>query len=193
MNYVRKFVPTCVLALTILSTAALADWSVDSEQSTVFFISTKNLNVSEVHSFKHIEGQLTSDGKFTAEITLSSVETGIDIRNQRMRDMLFNVSSFPKATISASLPKAMMELSKGESMHTELPATLSLMGIEKALNLDVIVNKNSNGHFVVSSGKPLLLSAADVGLKDGVEALQKIAGLSSIGLSVPITFNLVLN
>jgi polyisoprenoid-binding protein YceI len=190
---VRKILPNCVVALTLLSTAALADWKVDSEQSKVFFISTKNLNISEVHSFNRIDGQLSSDGQFSADISLSSVETGIDIRNQRMRDMLFKVDLFPKANISATLPKAIMGLAKGESMHTELPATLTLMGASKALNLDLIVSKTNDGKYMVSSAKPVLLGASELGLQEGVEALQKIAGLTSIGLTVPVTFNLVLN
>lgn len=193
MSNVRKILPNCLVALTLLSTAALADWKVDSEQSKVFFISTKNLNISEVHSFNRIDGQLSSDGQFSADISLSSVETGIDIRNQRMRDMLFKVDLFPKANISATLPKAIMGLAKGESMHTELPATLTLMGASKALNLDLIVSKTNDGKYMVSSAKPVLLGASELGLQEGVEALQKIAGLTSIGLTVPVTFNLVLN
>ncbi|MEP7705598.1 YceI family protein [Paraglaciecola sp. 25GB23A] len=193
MSNVRKFLPNCLVALSVLSTAALADWKVDSEQSKVFFISTKNLNISEIHSFSRIDGQLSSDGQFSADISLSSVETGIDIRNQRMRDMLFKVDLFPKANISATLPKGIMSLAKGESMHTELPATLTLMGASKALNLDLIVSKTNDGKYMVSSAKPVLLGASELGLQDGVEALQKIAGLTSIGLTVPVTFNLVLN
>jgi polyisoprenoid-binding protein YceI len=193
VSNVRKILPNCLVALTLLSTAALADWKVDSEQSKVFFISTKNLNISEVHSFNRIDGQLSSDGQFSADISLSSVETGIDIRNQRMRDMLFKVDLFPKANISATLPKAIMGLAKGESMHTELPATLTLMGASKALNLDLIVSKTNDGKYMVSSAKPVLLGASELGLQKGVEALQKIAGLTSIGLTVPVTFNLVLN
>ena len=193
MSIVRKILSNCLVALSILSTAALADWKVDSEQSKVFFISTKNLNISEVHSFSRIDGQLSSDGQFSADISLSSVETGIDIRNQRMREMLFKVDLFPKANISATLPKAIMGLAKGESMHTELPATLTLMGASKALNLDLIVSKTNDGKYMVSSAKPVLLGASELGLQDGVEALQKIAGLTSIGLTVPVTFNLVLN
>lgn len=193
MNNVKKVLPGCLMALGLLSTTALADWQVDSSQSQVFFISTKNLNVSEILSFKQITGKLTDDGKFSADIAVSSVETGIDIRNQRMRDMLFKADMFPNVTISATLPKAIMELAKGASLRTELPATLSLMGLSKDLSLDLIVNKTNDGKYLVTSAKPVLLVAGDLGLKEGVEALQKVAGLSSIGLTVPVTFNLVLN
>ncbi|MGO4892162.1 YceI family protein [Flavobacterium sp. W21_SRS_FM6] len=193
MINLKKLLPSYLIAASMISTAAMADWAVDSEQSKVFFISTKNLNTSEVHSFNRVEGKLSSDGKFTASIDLSTVETGIDIRNQRMREMLFKVDAFPQAKISATLAENIMALAKGETLHTELPATLTLMGIEKSLNLNVVVTKTTEGQFVVTSAKPVLLSAADLGLQAGVEALQKIAGLSSIGLSVPVTFNLVLN
>lgn len=192
-----SFFKTCftggLLTLSLISSSAFADWVVDNQQSKVFFISTKNINVSEVHHFKNISGTLAKNGTFALDIDLASVETGIEIRNTRMQEHLFKVSVFPKAHIEASIPSSVIKLQKGHNLHTQIPAVLSLMGIEKALDLDVIINKTNDQDFVVSSAQPILISAADVGLKEGVETLQKIAGLSSIGLTVPVSFNLVLS
>jgi hypothetical protein len=44
---------------------------------------------------------------------------------------------------------------------------------------------------VATSTQPILISAADFGLTSGIEILQKLAGLSGIGLTVPVNFNLV--
>ncbi|NCP65142.1 MAG: YceI family protein [Paraglaciecola sp.] len=192
MKTLQTTLYAALLSASLLSPSALAHWVVDNSQSSLFFISTKNINVSEVHHFSVLSGSMEKDGKFSLDIDLASVETGIEIRNTRMRDMLFNVANFPKATVSATLPDAIVGLANGTTLRLEIPATLSVMGKSKALMLDAQVSKNENSNFVVSSVKPVLLAAADVGLQEGVEALQKIAGLSSIGLTVPVSFTLVL-
>ena len=193
MNILKKSLAGGVLAFSLLSANAFADFVVDNKQSNVFFISTKNINVSEIHHFKSIEGAMEKDGKFSLDINLASVETGIEIRNTRMQEQLFKVESFPKAHVAATLPAEVLALDKGQSVHIQLPATLSLMGIDKALSLDLVINKTVDEQYVVTSAQPVLIAAADVGLKEGVEILQKLAGLSSISLTVPVSFNLVLN
>jgi len=193
MNILKKTLTGGLFTLSLLSTSAFAHFVVDNEQSSVFFISTKNINVSEIHHFKSIEGAMEKDGKFSLDINLGSVETGIEIRNTRMQEQLFKVDSFPKAHITATLPPDVLALEKGQSVHIQLPATLNLMGIDKALNLDLVINKTVTEQYVVTSAQPVLIGAADVGLKEGIEVLQKLAGLSSIGLTVPVSFNLVLN
>jgi polyisoprenoid-binding protein YceI len=192
MKTLQKTLYAALLSASLLSQSALAHWIVDNSQSSVFFISTKNINTSEVHHFSMLSGSMEKDGKFNLDIDLASVESGIEIRNTRMREMLFNVANFPKANVSANLPDAVVNLASGATLRLEVPATLGLMGKSKDLMLDVQVSKNENGNFVVSSAKPILIAAADVGLQEGVEALQKIAGLSSIGLMVPVSFTLIL-
>ncbi|KXI30145.1 YceI family protein [Paraglaciecola hydrolytica] len=193
MKTLKKSLASGLLTLSFLSTSVFAHFVVDNDQSSVFFISTKNLNVSEIHHFKNIEGAMEKDGKFSLDINLGSVETGIEIRNTRMQEQLFKVDSFPKAHVSATLPAKVLAMDKGQSLRIQLPATLSLMGIDKALSLDLVINKTIEEQYVVTSAQPVLIGAADVGLKEGVEVLQKLAGLSSIGLTVPVSFNLVLN
>ena len=193
MNLFTKGLAGGLFTLSLLSSSAFADFVVDNQQSRVFFISTKNINVSETHHFKQIEGTLSDAGKFSLDINLASVETGIEIRNTRMQEQLFKTDTFPKANVTATLPAEVLAMAKGETLHVTLPATLNLMGIDKALNLDVVINKNYKQQYVVTSAQPVLISAADVGLQGGVEILQKLAGLSSISLTVPVSFNLVLN
>ena len=108
-----------------------------------------------------------------------------------MREKLFLVDKFPKATLNAVLPEQVIKLKKGHSITVELPAKLTIMATEKSLTIAVQVSKTMDGQFIATSAKPILIGATDFGLKPGVELLQQIAGLSSIGLSVPVTFNLV--
>jgi hypothetical protein len=123
---------------------------------------------------------------------LSSVETGIEIRNTRMREQLFKVDVFPKAELTAQLPAEVMQLKNGQSIQVELAANLRLMQSTVPLTLNVQVSKTQNGDYIATSIQPVLISAESVGLKEGVLTLQKLAGLPSIGLTVPVSFNLVL-
>ena len=188
MLYIALFT---VLLSIVFSTKVNANWRLADSDSEVSFVSTKNLHISEIHKFSQLNGSLNKAGVLHIEINLASVETGIDIRNTRMREKLFLVDKFPKATLNAVLPEQIIKLKKGHSITVELPAKLTIMATEKSLTIAVQVSKTMDGQFIATSAKPILIGAKDFGLKPGVELLQQIAGLSSIGLSVPVTFNLV--
>ena len=101
MNYqvfIRAFT---TLALMLYAGIATADWQLNNDQSSLQFASVKNTQFAEVHSFKTLSGGLTKDGNVAINIDLASVDTLIPIRDQRMKEMLFNVVSFPQARVSA--------------------------------------------------------------------------------------------
>ncbi|MFQ3236200.1 MAG: polyisoprenoid-binding protein YceI [Paraglaciecola sp.] len=179
------------IASLFFGTMANADWRLVNEDSNLNFISTKNINVSEVHHFSQLSGELSKKGTLSVEIDLASVETGVAIRDSRMAEKLFLVDKFPSAKLSATLPDEVLALKSGQSATFELPATLKIMSTEQPLTVSVQVTKSSDGNFIATSSKPVLIAASDYGLQSGVELLQQIAGLSSIGLSVPVSFNLV--
>ena len=72
-----------------LSAAASAQWSLDLDNSQLSFVTVKAEHIAEVHSFSRLEGQIDAAGNARISIDLSSVETGIAIRNERMQSMLF--------------------------------------------------------------------------------------------------------
>jgi hypothetical protein len=64
-------------------------------------------------------------------IPLSSVETFIDIRNERMRDILFKVADFPTVTVTAEIPMDDLAApSDGERTTSEVDLTLAANGAE---------------------------------------------------------------
>jgi len=120
------------------------------------------------------------------------VATLIDIRNQRMREMLFETATFPAATITGTIdPAVLAAVGEGGTVLTELPVTLSLHGVERSLTVPVAVVGEGEGRMQVFSQRPVIVNAADFGLDAGVAALQKVAGLQSISSAVPVTFHLV--
>lgn len=183
-----------LLLLTVgLAAPAMAQWELDSSKSSVNFISVKNSAIAETHSFKSLLGYVSAEGHAQVTINLDSVETLIPIRNERMREMLFESVSFPTATVSVAIDPAVLEaVSEGGSISTELPLKLSLHGVEKALPAAVLVVGEGTSLRVVTR-RPVVISAADFDLDEGVEALRAVAGLKTISTAVPVTFSLLFN
>jgi polyisoprenoid-binding protein YceI len=174
--------------------AHAADWQLDNDQSQLNFISTKKGDVAEVHQFDRLTGSLSDSGAFTVDIDLESVNTNIDIRDQRMREFLFNVVEFPAASLSAQVePKLVADLSIGMSHTATVDAELSLHGQTQKLSIDVMLTKLSDTKLMLVSAKPLVLNVSDFELVQGVEKLRELAGLPSISHAVPISFYLTLN
>jgi polyisoprenoid-binding protein YceI len=170
---------------------ARADWELDNTSSSIHFVSVKNDSVGEVHSFASLVGFIGADGKATLSINLESVQTLIEIRDQRMRELLFETVKFPVATVSAQLDPSVLALAAESGIvTTELPVTLSLHGKEKALTAAVVIVGDGSDRLVVFSAAPILVNAADFDLAAGVAALQNVAGLKAISTAVPVTLQL---
>ena len=184
------FLKLVAFSSLLVCASASADWQLLNKDSQLNFISTKNIKVSEIHHFSNLSGSLTSAGELSIDIDLVSVETGIDIRNSRMREKLFMVENFPKATLTASLPKEIVAFTKGQAGTFTIPAKLSVLGQHKDIEVKVQVTKTDHNRFVATSVQPVMISAEDYGLQEGIDWLQNVAGLSSISPNVPVTFNL---
>src|SRR5215218_6783520 len=94
-------------------TAAAQDWALNASAS-VFYMQTAKANaVIETHRFTGLDGGVTKDGDAIVKIDLLSVKSGIDVRDVRMRFLLFETFKFPYAEVTAKLDMAkMQELSK---------------------------------------------------------------------------------
>ncbi|PIP98589.1 MAG: hypothetical protein COW76_19750 [Shewanella sp. CG18_big_fil_WC_8_21_14_2_50_42_11] len=188
----KKWLP--LLAASLLSTSVMAsDWQVNQDHSRVSFISIKKTDIAEVNHFKHVAGSLTDAGAFSLSIDLTSVDTGVEIRDQRLQSVLFEVAQFPTLTIDAVVnPKLLAGLKVGDTLTTQVEATIMLHGQKQQKSFDVLVAKLSDKKMVVSSLAPVIVQANEFGLVAGVEKLKELAGLPSISLAVPVSFVLTL-
>lgn len=184
----RKIISTLVICLLPMS--AFASWQLNNKASTVNFISVKKSAVAEVHSIGKLSGEI-DDGKATVKLDLSSVETNIPIRNDRMKSMLFEVATFPSATITAAIDTGMLKkLDEGERAQQGITISLDLHGITKEIATTVDIIKLDDDRVVVNSIQPVIVNASDFGLDKGIEALRVVAKLPSISTAVPVTFSL---
>lgn len=180
------------MALLVMANGAWAQWALDATKSSVSFISIKNDSVAEIHGFGTLAGSVGAAGDVQVTIDLGSVETLIDIRDERMREMLFETVKFPAATVSATVDPALLAaVAEGGTVIADLPVQLSLHGHVQALTVPTAVIGDGDGHMRVIALQPVIVRAEDFGLDAGVAALQKIAGLQAISTAVPVTFHLV--
>ncbi len=181
-----------ILAACLFMQPVWAGWSLNNQQSTLNFVSTKNSSKTEVHSFKTLSGSLSDQGKAVLNIDLASVETNISIRNERMQKYLFQVEQFTTATVSLLVSsKKISGLKAGDSINLPVSATLNLHGVSKPIKATLKVVALNNGGLYAVTESPIILKVDDFNLIKGLKKLQELAKLKSIDSSVPITLSLV--
>jgi polyisoprenoid-binding protein YceI len=179
------------LSLSLIAGTVQADWQLQPTDSSLTFTSTKNVQITETHSFTSLTGAVDSHGAAQISIALASVDTQIPIRNERLQVMLFEAQTYPMANITANLTlDPMLTLAVGQSMTQEVTLTINLHGISQTRATALNVERQASTVFVVTNIKPLLIDVADFELADGVQALREIAGLKSITPIVPVSFSL---
>ncbi|VAW44597.1 hypothetical protein MNBD_GAMMA03-1570 [hydrothermal vent metagenome] len=179
------------LITIVASSNTFAEWRLKNSESNIYYISTKNNNVSEHNYFDTLSGSINDHGDLTIQINLESVETEIPIRNERVKSMLFEVINYAKATITTTIDiQKLNELEAGETYTDTISFQLNLHGITKNLSVTVQVIKHANGKILVTPETPIIINATQFGLEKGIERLRKIARLKSISPNVPVTFNL---
>lgn len=180
------------LLLLGLNANVFAGWKLDNNHSNVNFLSVKNDSVIEQHYFRNISGSVSEEGKVKVVIDLSSVDTQISIRDERMKKELFEVEGFPLATLTAQVDPAMVsDITPGKTQPADVEFTLDLHGMKQTLAAKLQVTGLENGGLLVSTTWPIEVKSALFGLDKGIKVLQEIAKLNSILLSVPVNAQLV--
>jgi hypothetical protein len=176
--------------LSLLAAPAFA-WTLDNTSSSISYVTIKNGETAEANLLSDLSGKVGDDGAATVDISLASVETFIDIRNERMREFVFKVVDFPLATVTANLDMAALSaMEAGSTAEAEFEVTVAANGTEAAYDAMAYVTRVGEGRVQVSSKAPIIVYAEDLGYEGGVSKLQEIAGLDSIQTTVPVSFNL---
>ena len=184
----QPLIKVLILSSALFSISANA-WTLDVENSEVNFVSIKKGNIGETHIFTDIAGTIEES---TANIVIrpDSVDSRVPIRDERMREFLFETGIYPIISISSDVTEIMSGLSAGTSKLTNFSASLSMHGVSKDLTLDVRVSMLSDSSIVVSSSKPFLLRAADFNMVEGIQKLASLVNNLPIAESVPVSFSL---
>ena len=167
-------------------------YTLDSSNSSLFFVSIKNQNYPETHFFTNLNGGINEAGEASLIIDLSSAETGIELRNERVRTSLFEVDLFSNAVVSLPVDLSALGSQATGSVDTQsISAELDLHGVSAAVNADVIITKLSDSQIMVQNASPILIDANDYDLVRGINTLRGLANLDDIGYTVPVNFTLL--
>ena len=107
-------------------------WVLDRAASRLTFQSVKNQSVVETSSFASFQGRIDAQGRAQLSIQLDSVDTGIDLRNVRMRFLFFETFKHPEAVITAQIDReAIARLAEARRMEFPLDYELDLHGLNR--------------------------------------------------------------
>lgn len=187
-GFLMRFILAACLALTASPVLA---WTLDDTASSISYVTIKNGDTAEANLLTSLEGSVSEEGIATVDISLASVETFIDIRNERMREILFQVADFPLASIAAEIDmEKLAAMGAGETAESEFGLTVETHGTTANYGATAYVTRISEDRVIVNSKAPVIVYASDLGYEEGIAKLREIAGLDSIQTVVPVSFNL---
>ena len=96
--------PAIFGAISLLAASAFtaaAAWTLDPVSSSLKYQSVKKNTVVETNKIRNLSGTIQPDGAASVSIDLNSVDTGVDIRDTRMRFL----SSKPLSRRAVSSPR----------------------------------------------------------------------------------------
>ena len=118
------------LAIIFAGMANAETWTLDGEASHLAFGSIKKDKIGEVNSFSGLKGTVDADGKADVTIDLTTLETNIDIRNERMLEHVFKGAGEAQLTAQLDMDEV-KGLAVGEMAVVDVEGALSLLGVSR--------------------------------------------------------------
>lgn len=166
-------------------------WNSVQEESRIAFGSIKKNTTGEVHHFNNVTGVVKEKGEMVLTVDLSSVETNIDIRNERMTKHVF-LEGKATATITGQIDMdEVNSLKPGETKVLEVEVNLKFAGVENEVEANMLVARLSENRVLVSTEDFIMLSTEDLGIDAGIDQLMKLAKLPGITRVTPIAVRMV--
>ncbi len=181
---------TLIFLLSIVHMGSVQAWTLNTEQSSINFVSIKKKNIAESHRFTDFSGDI-AEGRATIAIKPDSIDSRVPIRDERMRAFLFETDTFPIIEINANVNEVMGNLNDGDSLLVELPITVAMHGENKTTKAFVRVTAVTDTKLIVTSTQPILVRAADYKMTEGIQKLSSLVNNLPIAESVPVSFSLV--
>jgi len=186
----KPFLTAVLVAVSGYSLTASADWQLVTDASTLWFGSIKNHAAGETHRFHNLSGSIDDDGQVTIEIAPDSVDTGIEIRDERMLEHVLDAS--PAITVKAQVAlDDFTKLTPGDTLATQADTTLQLGQNSVENTAEVFIARLSEEQWLVSADAPLWITTEALGIEAGIDKLQELAGLEAITRTSPVGFRLL--
>ncbi|PUE62994.1 hypothetical protein B9Z45_01170 [Limnohabitans sp. 2KL-17] len=175
-----------------------SDWDISLADSSLTFTTTKSGvagvgGATETNRFKSFKGGLNRQGRIQLQIELRSVDSGVQIRDERLKTLLWNVATQPSVQFSAQIdPQKLKQINDGKgAVPLTVDGKLTMAGQSVPIKAQLLVVA-MKGNLWVSTREAIVIDAKDFGLTPGVEALRAIVGLNFLSTSAPVSFQLAL-
>ncbi|WGI22643.1 YceI family protein [Amylibacter sp. IMCC11727] len=197
MKFTQIVAATVMGASLLVGQGTFADghakgWMLDAENSRLAFGSIKKDTVGEVHSFETISGSVTADGNAEIQIDLTSVQTNIDIRNERMMEFVFGGTK--QAVLTAEIDmEEVNTLSVGDMTVIDVEGELGFLGAAVEIETEMFVARMSETRVLAMTNDMIFVGTEDLGVTAGIDKLMALAKLPGITRTTPVTLRLVLD
>ena len=191
-----KLFASAVVAASLMMTGSVfagghAKWTAVEDQSRIAFGSIKKDTVGEVHHFEGVTGTVGEDGKLTLAVDLGSVETNIDIRNERMLEHVFQGGK-AKAMVSGEIDlDEVKDLKPGDTSIIDFEGVLAFAGVNVDVEAEMLVARLAENRVLVSTSDFIMVSTEDLGIDPGVNKLMELAKLPGITRVTPVAVRVV--
>ncbi|MBX9455387.1 MAG: OmpA family protein [Rhizobium sp.] len=166
-------------------------WTLRRDASSIRFQTVKNVTKVESSTFAEFEGGIDATGAAKIVIYLDSVDTKIDLRNVRMRFLLFETFQFPQAVITAKIePQQLSDLPSVKRKFIPLKFNVELHGVQASFDTEVSATLLNDDLVAISSTVPVSLPTSAFNLDGGVKKLEEAAKVTIIP-SATVSFDLV--
>ncbi|MEP0565313.1 MAG: OmpA family protein, partial [Paracoccaceae bacterium] len=168
-------------------------WTMNPDASTLRFQSVKNETKVESSTFGTYAGTIDADGLATVRILMDSVDTKVDLRNVRMRFLMFETFQYPEAVITMQIdPESLSDLEQVRRKIMMVNYTIDLHGVTSEREAEIAVMLLDNNTVSVTSATPISLPVADFALEGGIAKLEEAAKVEIIP-SATVTFDFMFN
>lgn len=191
----KTFAGAVFMAGFLASTSVFAGghitWNAVEDESRIAFGSIKKDTVGEVHHFNTVSGMVKEDGMMELAIDLGSLETNIDIRNERMAEHVFK-GGMATATITGAIDmEELTALKAGETALIDFEGSLAFAGANLDIEAEMHVARLTEDRVLVSTADFIMVSTEDLGINAGVDELMKLAKLPGITRVTPVAVRVV--
>lgn len=178
-------------ASMMYSSSALADWALDASNSNISYGTIKNGSIGESNTFGTISGSITDNGHINIDINLASVSTQLELRDERMRDIVFKVAENANAKLTGDMNiEAHHDQEIGTSRVIEATIGLELVGEKIDHDVMLVVTRLGENKVMVTPHGVMFIDAYDYELLEAIDTLRELAGLETIETVVPMSFHL---
>lgn len=181
---------TAAALALVAGTASAEMWTLDGANSKVGFGSVKSDVIGEGHSFSGLSGTVSEDGMVELTLDLATVNTDLDIRNERIQEHVFKMA--PSAQLMAEVDMdAMKGLAVGSTMESVVEGTVMFLGEEVFVDLPVVAARLADDKVLIMSDGITYISTEELGIDAGIDKLMELARLERIDRAVPVTVRLM--